>query len=41
LMPMVWAASSSSRMAAQARPIREPSRRYEKKTAPAQRMRIR
>ena len=27
LIPMVWAASSSSRIAAQARPIREPSSR--------------
>ena len=41
LIPIVWAASSSSRIAAQARPIREPSRRYEKKTAPMQRIRMR
>ena len=41
LIPMVWAASSSSRMAAQERPIRDPSSRYEKKTAPMHRMRTR
>ena len=34
LIPIVCAASSSSRIAAHARPMREPSRRYEKKTAP-------
>ena len=41
LIPIVCAASSSSRIAAQARPIREPSRRYEKRTAPMHRIRIR
>ena len=41
LIPIAWAASSSSRIAAQARPRREPCSRYEKNTAAMHKRRMR